>query len=120
MTRLGLGWMAVALISLTMPEPAHAAADQRSWQFEIAAPYLWLPEEHGHIGLGPVSVPVDVEFADVFDLSLGAGYKVLDFDYESREGSTRISSSTSADRFSASERGSSPGSASRTRRDRTR
>jgi hypothetical protein len=71
MRRIVAGWMAVALLWLPVAR-AGAAEDERAWQFDVAAPYLWLPEEHGRIGLGPVSVPVDVGFDDIFDL-MGQG-----------------------------------------------
>ena len=67
-----LGWLALLAVSLTTAAAAPADETERGWQFEVAAPYLWIPEEHGHIGLGPVSVPVDVEFDDIFDL-MGKG-----------------------------------------------
>jgi hypothetical protein len=70
MTRLG--WIVLLTLSLTTPAPARAAEPERAWQFEVAAPYLWIPEEHGRIGLGRVSVPVNVEFEDIFDL-MGQG-----------------------------------------------
>jgi len=70
MTRLG--WLALLAISLSTPAAATAAEAGRPWQFEVAAPYLWIPEEHGLIGLGSVSVPVDVGFDDIFDL-MGKG-----------------------------------------------
>lgn len=70
MTRLG--WTILLAISLTAPATARAAEAQDEWQFEVAAPYLWIPEEHGHIGLGPVSVPVNVGFDEIFDL-MGKG-----------------------------------------------
>ena len=71
MRRLVAGWMAVALLWLPAVR-AGAADDEGAWQFDVAAPYLWLPEEHGRIGLGPVSVPVDVDFDEIFNL-MGKG-----------------------------------------------
>jgi hypothetical protein len=68
MERILLGWMLLAAIVFASTRSARATNDERSWQFDIAAPYLWVPEEHGRIGLGPVSVPVNVGFDDVFDL----------------------------------------------------
>ena len=68
MTRLVLGWMVSLLVTLGAVPLAAAADDEKTWEFSVAAPYLWLPEEHGHIGIGPVSVPVDVDFGDIFTL----------------------------------------------------
>jgi hypothetical protein len=72
MRRLVLGSIAAVLLWLGTALPARAADEESGWRFDVAAPYLWLPEEHGHIGIGPVSVPVDVSFSDIFDL-MGKG-----------------------------------------------
>ena len=80
MTRLVLGCLVSLLVSLGVVPLAAAGDDEKTWEFSVAAPYLWLPEEHGHIGIGPVSVPVDVDFGDIFtlmgkgDLLGGAGH----------------------------------------------
>jgi hypothetical protein len=64
--------LAVAL-SLVLPAIGRAEADpEPTWEFEIAAPYLWLSTQHGRVRAGRVSVPVDVGFDQLFDL-MGKG-----------------------------------------------
>jgi hypothetical protein len=64
--------VAVALLWVATVAPVSAADDESPWQFGVAAPYLWLSEEHGHVGLGQVRTPVDVGFDEIFDL-MGKG-----------------------------------------------
>jgi hypothetical protein len=49
----------------------HGDRDDGGWSVSFV-PYLWLTEVHGSIGLGDLSVPIDVGFDQVFDL-MGAG-----------------------------------------------
>jgi predicted porin len=59
----------VALVLLATAGFARAAED--GWQFKLT-PYLWAMGVDGDVGVGPVSVPVDVKFSDaVQDLDLG-------------------------------------------------
>jgi len=61
--------MVALLVSLTMVGVAPAAED--GWQFKLT-PYLWALGVDGDIGIGPASVPVDVDFLDaVEDLEMG-------------------------------------------------
>ena len=47
-------------------------AAEEGWSFKIT-PYLWAMGIDGDVGIGPVSVPMDVKFTDaVEDLELGA------------------------------------------------
>lgn len=50
---------------------APARAEGEGWQFKVT-PYLWALGMSGDVGVGPVSVPVDVKFSDaVKDLDFG-------------------------------------------------
>jgi hypothetical protein len=61
-----------ALLCLTSHVTALGDEHAQAWKFDVAAPYLWLPEQHGRVGVGPLSAPVDVGFDDIFTL-LGDG-----------------------------------------------
>jgi hypothetical protein len=62
-----LATIVLAVVTLT---GGVQAADEH-WQFKVT-PYLWAIGVDGDVGIGPVSVPVDVAFADaVQDLEMG-------------------------------------------------
>lgn len=66
-------WALAVLLSLMLPAIGRAETETEStWEFEIAAPYLWLSTQHGRVRAGRVSLPVDVGFDEVFDL-MGKG-----------------------------------------------
>ena len=61
--------MAVLVLLAMLAAPARAA--EEGWTFKLT-PYLWALGVDGDVGIGPVSVPVDVKFTDaVKDLELG-------------------------------------------------
>jgi hypothetical protein len=64
MTRRFAGLVAAALLT-------SSASAQEGWDWRVT-PYLWGPGIDGDITLGPVSRPVDIEFADVINVLAGA------------------------------------------------
>ena len=67
MTFLALAVTAVlAGASLAQDPTMEAVSGTPTWNFQIS-PYLWGPSVDGNVGVGPLTMPVEIELADILD-----------------------------------------------------